>query len=160
MCQYCGCRDMPLLRDYTAEHERVVNLGGDAVRALDAGDVDRARDLAGRLTVELRSHWHGEEDGLFAQLLDCDHDLFAEYIDPLVDEHLVLGAFLDAMDLSAPEDQDRFRREVFALHRHISKEEDALFPASMTTLDGDQWDAAIAAWQRAHPGQRMLDTGV
>ena len=35
MCHYCGCRDMPLLRDYIAEHERVVNLGGAAVRVLD-----------------------------------------------------------------------------------------------------------------------------
>ncbi|ATD71355.1 hemerythrin [Gordonia sp. 1D] len=160
MCQYCGCRDMPLLRDYTAEHERAVNLGGDAVRALDAGDVDRARDLAGRLTVELRSHWRGEEDGLFSQLLDSEHDLFAEYIDPLVTEHRELGTFLDSMDLSIPEDRDRFRREVFALHRHIAKEEDALFPASVTTLDGDQWDAAIAAWEAAHPGERLLGTGI
>lgn len=32
MCHYCGCRDMPLLRDYIAEHERVINLGGAAVR--------------------------------------------------------------------------------------------------------------------------------
>ena len=56
MCQYCGCRDMPLLRDYTAEHERAVNLGGDAVRALDAGDSARAQDLAGRMAEELRAH--------------------------------------------------------------------------------------------------------
>ncbi len=45
MCHYCGCRDMPLLRDYIAEHERVINLGGAAVRALDRGDQDQARAL-------------------------------------------------------------------------------------------------------------------
>ncbi|MBD0860142.1 hemerythrin domain-containing protein [Gordonia sp. zg691] len=151
---------MPLLRDYTAEHERVVNFGGDAVRALDAGDLDRARDLAGRLADELRSHWRGEEDGLFAQLLDTEHDLFVEYIDPLVAEHRELGAFLASMDLADPADGDRFRDAVFALHLHIAKEEDALFPASVTTLDGDQWDAAIAAWHRAHPGEKMLETGI
>ncbi|MFW0792179.1 hypothetical protein AAFP30_00055 [Gordonia sp. CPCC 205515] len=92
---------MPLLRDYTAEHERAVNLGGDAVRALDA--------------------------------------------------------LLRSMDLSTPADQDRFRTEIFNLHEHIAKEEDALFPASVTTLDGDQWDAAMAAWQHAHPGEHMLN---
>ncbi|MEE3850201.1 hemerythrin domain-containing protein [Gordonia sp. LSe1-13] len=155
MCQYCGCREMPLLRDYTAEHERAVNLGGDAVRALDAGDLARAGDLAGRLAAELRSHWRGEEDGLFAELLAGD-DIFAEYIDPLIVEHRELAELLESMDLTMPPYQDRFRAAVFDLHEHIAKEEDALFPASVTTLDGDQWDAAIAAWQRAHPDSRLL----
>lgn len=147
---------MPLLRDYTAEHERAVNLGGDAVRALDVGDIEQARELARRLADELRTHWQGEEDGLFAGLLGSD-DLFAEYIDPLVVEHRDLDAFLGSMDLAQPADQERFRTEIFNLHEHIAKEEDALFPASVTTLDGDQWDAAMAAWQRAHPGAEMLD---
>ena len=26
MCHYCGCREIPLLRDYIAEHERVINI--------------------------------------------------------------------------------------------------------------------------------------
>ena len=34
MCHYCGCREMPLLH-YIAEHERSINHGGAAVRALD-----------------------------------------------------------------------------------------------------------------------------
>ncbi|NLU84168.1 hemerythrin domain-containing protein [Rhodococcus sp. HNM0569] len=146
---------MPLLRDYTAEHERAVNLGGDAVRAMDAGDLARAAGLARALADELRTHWQGEENGLFAELLASD-DMFADYIAPLVAEHRDLDAFLRTMDFSAPADRESFRGAVFDLHEHIAKEEDALFPASVTTLDGDQWDAAIAAWQRAHPGERML----
>lgn len=93
--------------------------------------------------------------GLFTQLLDED-DIFAEYIDPLVQEHRDLDAFMVSMDLSNPADQTRFRDEVSALHEHIAKEEDSLFPASVTTLSGDQWDAAIAAWYTAHPGATML----
>ena len=93
---------MPLLRDYTAEHERAVNLGGDAIRALDADDRDAAHRLPARLAIELRSHWRGEEDGLFAQLLDTDRDLFAGCIDPLIAEHRDLDAFLTSMDLSIP----------------------------------------------------------
>lgn len=155
MCQYCGCRDMPLLRDYTAEHERAVNLGGDAVRALDAGDSARAQDLAGRMAEELRAHWRGEEDGLFAALLGND-DVFAEFIEPLVAEHRELDAFLTALDLTRSADRQRLRSEVFDLHEHIAKEEDSLFPASVTTLDGAEWDAAIDGWQRAHPGARLL----
>ena len=26
----------------------------------------------------------------------------------------------------------------------------------LTTLDGDEWNAAIAGWQDAHPGQSMI----
>jgi len=70
MCHYCGCRDMPLLRDYIAEHERAVNLGGAAVRALDRGEQDKARALLASMAEELDSHWRGEEDGLFAVMAD------------------------------------------------------------------------------------------
>lgn len=157
MCQYCGCRDMPLLRDYTAEHERATNLSGDAVRALDAADTATATRLAAELADELRSHWQGEENGLFAQLLDAG-DEFADFIEPLVDEHRELDDFLRTMDLETPCDQERFRKEVFDLREHIAKEEDSLFPASVTALGGDQWDAAINAWQQAHPGATLLES--
>ena len=33
MCHYCGCRQIPLIRDYIAEHERVMDFAEDAVRA-------------------------------------------------------------------------------------------------------------------------------
>ena len=42
------------------------------------------------------------------------------------------------------------------LYEHISKEEDGLFPASLTSLSGDEWDAAMDAWHEAHPGTRMI----
>lgn len=45
MCHYCGCRELPLLRDYIAEHERAMDHGGEAVRALDRGEHERAREL-------------------------------------------------------------------------------------------------------------------
>lgn len=157
MCQYCGCREMPLLRDYTAEHERATNLSGDAVRALDVGDVATATRLAAELADELRTHWQGEEDGLFAQLLESG-DEFAAFIEPLVAEHRSLAAFLRSMDLTVPADRERFRTEVFDLREHIAKEEDSLFPASLTTLGGEQWDAAIGAWQQAHPGKTLLES--
>ncbi|MFZ2510812.1 MAG: hemerythrin domain-containing protein [Gordonia sp. (in: high G+C Gram-positive bacteria)] len=157
MCQYCGCRDMPLLRDYTAEHERATNLSGDAVRALDAADTMTANRLAAALADELRSHWQGEENGLFTQLLESG-DEFAEFINPLIAEHRELDAFLRTMDLDTSADQERFRKEVFDLREHIAKEEDSLFPASVTALGGIQWDAAINAWQQAHPGATLLES--
>ncbi|BBZ63562.1 hemerythrin domain-containing protein [Mycolicibacterium monacense] len=152
MCQYCGCRDIPLLRDYIAEHERVVNIGGSAVRALDRGECDRARELLAAMADELRSHWRGEEDGLFTVM--ARDELFAEHITPLVREHRELEEFLDTVDVSDPGDQELIRKAVFDLYGHIAKEEDGLFPASLTALDGSEWDEAIAAWERAHPGGR------
>jgi hypothetical protein len=42
------------------------------------------------------------------------------------------------------------------LTEHISKEEDGLFPASVVTLGGAEWDASVAAWSEAHPGEKMI----
>ena len=154
MCHYCGCREMPLLRDYIAEHERAVNHGGDAVRALDHGDLGRARELLAAMAEELGSHWRGEEEGLFA-VMGSD-ELYAEHIAPLVREHRELQALLGSVELADPRDQDRVRRAVHDLHEHIAKEEDGLFPASLTALGGDDWDRAMGAWQRAHPGRDLI----
>jgi iron-sulfur cluster repair protein YtfE (RIC family) len=154
MCHYCGCRDMPLIRDYIAEHERATNLGGDAVRAINCGDLGRAAELLRAMGEELRSHWQGEEDGLFA-VMGRD-ELYAEHIGPLVREHRELEELLGAVDLSDPIDQERVRTAVFELHEHIAKEEDGLFPASLTTLNGDEWDASMQAWRDAHPGDTMI----
>ena len=157
MCQYCGCREMPLLRDYIAEHERALNYGGAAVRAMDRGEHDRAGELLAAMALELRSHWRGEENGLFA-VMGAD-DSFAEHIAPLVREHRELDGLLETVDLSDAGHRDSVREAVFDLREHIAKEEDGLFPAALTSLDGEQWDAAMAGWQQAHPGQRMISTG-
>ncbi|MCV7319334.1 hemerythrin domain-containing protein [Mycolicibacterium confluentis] len=155
MCQYCGCRDIPLLRDYIAEHERVINCGGEAVRALDRGEYGQARSLLAEMAEELRSHWRGEEEGLFVVMAAAD-DLYGDYIAPLVREHRDLDALLESVDLSDPDDQARIRAAMDELYEHIAKEEDGLFPASLTALDGEQWDAAISGWQAAHPGQHLI----
>ncbi len=150
MCHYCGCREIPLLRDYIAEHERVINHGGAAVRALDQGDPAQAHAEVALMYDELRAHWEGEETGLFAVMMA--DDLFAEHIGPLIAEHRELAALLESVDLTFAADQDRFRAAFDELYEHIAKEEDGLFPASLTALDGDAWDTAILAWRRAHPG--------
>jgi len=154
VCHYCGCRDMRLLRDYIAEHERATNLGGDAVRAMDRGEYEQAKELLAATGTELRSHWQGEENGIFAVM--GREELYAEHIGPLVQEHRELEQLLQTMDLASGDDRDRVRKAVFDLHEHIAKEEDGLFPASLTALSGAEWDEAMAAWQDAHPGQHMI----
>ncbi|MEV5611934.1 hemerythrin domain-containing protein [Streptomyces sp. NPDC052225] len=149
MCHYCGCREIPLIKEFIAEHERVTDAAGDAVRALERGDAVAARVLVDTMAAELAAHWKGEEDGLFAAM-HADPE-YAGYIDALVAEHRELAALLPELDLTDPGDVRRFKEAADELHRHIAKEEDGLFPASLTALNGDDWDASMAAWRAAHP---------
>ena len=157
MCQYGGCRDIPLLRDDIAGHMPVFHHGGSASRALGDGDRPKARAELAAMAAELRAHWLGEETGLFAVM--SRDELFVEHITPLIAEHRELGALLDTVDLELAADRDRIRVAFDELYEHIAKEEDGLFPAALTNLDGDDWDTAIAAWHRAHPGRSMIAEG-
>jgi hemerythrin-like domain-containing protein len=154
MCHYCGCRHVSLIRDYIAEHERVTDLGGDAVRAIDAGDVDTAQRYVGEMAALLAAHWQGEENGLF-RVMQREAE-YAAYIAPLVDEHRELARLLATVDLGDAVDQQRIRVALTELDEHISKEEDGLFPASLTALSSSDWDEAMAAWSKAHPGATMI----
>lgn len=154
MCHYCGCRHIPLIRDYIAEHERVTDLAGDAVRAIDAGDLEKARRCLAQMAAELDSHWRGEENGLFRVM--AREEEYADYIAPLVSEHRELAELLASVDVADPGDQKRIRAAVTELGEHISKEEDGLFPASLIALTGRDWDASIAAWHDAHPEGSLI----
>ncbi|MGV0787773.1 hemerythrin domain-containing protein [Mycolicibacterium sp. XJ2] len=149
---------MPLIRDYIAEHAYVLNLGGEAVRRIDRGDLDAARQLLAQMAEELSTHWRGEENGLFKVLLR--EELFAEHIEPLIREHRALAILLASVDLTREADRQAIRDAVEDLWEHTRKEEDGIFPASITELDGDDWDAAIFAWHEAHPGRGMVKWGV
>jgi len=149
MCHYCGCREIPLIREFIAEHESVTDTAGNALRALDHGDRELAGELVARMGLELHAHWQGEEDGLFA-VMGGDAE-YADHIGALVREHRELAVFLGRVDLGRAEDVVQLREAVDELHRHIAKEEDGLFPASLTALSGEEWDRSMAAWRSAHP---------
>ena len=154
MCHYCGCRHVSLIRDYIAEHEHVTDRGGDAVRALDVGDVEKARRCIEEMAVLLTAHWQGEENGIF-RVMQREPE-FGDYIAPLVEEQRELADLLATVDVGDAIDQRRFRLAVTELHEHISKEEDGLFPASLTAMSGRDWDESIAAWHDAHPGAELM----
>lgn len=145
---------MPLIQDYIAEHDHAVDVSAEAIKAMDAGDHARTRELLGQLAENLKAHWKGEEEGLFRQLLE--RDLYEDHIRPLIEEHRALEKFLAEVDVTDPAQQQRLRDEVLELREHILKEEDGIFPASITALDGTEWDAAISAWHDAHPGADMI----
>lgn len=151
MCFYCGCREIPLLSDYIAEHERVTDLGAQLTEALRLGDHPAAKQLLAEVAAELDSHWRGEEGGLFTAMREDEG--YRGYIDKLIEEHRELRELLATADLAAPGDQERIIAAMEELHAHIAKEEDGLFPASLTAMSGEQWDRAIAAWQDAHAAE-------
>jgi len=157
VCHYCGCRQLPLIIDLIAEHDSATALGVRALEAMDRDDLEAADDLLAQLAHELRAHWQGEEDGLFHAMRSSAE--YAEYIDVLVREHRALEALLAATDLTSPSDREAVRAAISELAEHIKKEEDGLFPASLTALSGDAWDQAIAAWQVAHPGSTLQTQG-
>ena len=154
MCHYCGCRQIPLIRDYIAEHERATDHGDRALRAIAAGDLASAQAHVDAMAVELRSHWQGEENGVFAVMMG--DETYREHLEPLVAEHRELDALLATLDVTRTEDQWVLREQLAELAEHISKEEDGIFPATLVEFDGDEWDAAIDAWHAAHPGRSLI----
>ena len=154
MCHYCGCRQIPLIRDYIAEHEHVLDLGERALEEMGRGELDDAQATVDQMRAELRSHWQGEEDGVFA-LMRGD-ELYRQHIDPLIAEHRELDELLRTMDVRDEHQLAVLQEQVAELRVHISKEEDGIFPVTLVEFSGPEWDAAIDAWQRAHPGQQLI----
>jgi iron-sulfur cluster repair protein YtfE (RIC family) len=146
---------MPLIRDYIAEHERATDHADRVMRALDHGDIDDARVHLKAMADELASHWKGEEGGVFT-VMAAEEQQYAEYVAPLIQEHRELEELLATIDLSDPAEQDRFRHAAAELAEHITREEDGLFPATLTALSGVEWNQAIEAWYAAHPGGTMM----
>lgn len=155
MCTYCGCNDIPLIKEFVTEHEVALELAGDAAEALREGAVLRARGRLDLLARQLEAHWRGEEQGLFAAMREDPQ--YVEYLDELTGDHARLRALLGQADPAVALDRAHLLAAFDDLRVHIAKEEDGLFPASLTTLSGEQWDAAMAAWRLAHPDDASLD---
>jgi len=154
VCHYCGCRQVPLIRDYIAEHESVLALGLEALRQIGLGQLDQAQQTVALMRAELQAHWQGEENGVFAVMRE--DPMYAEHIDTLIAEHRELDALLGRIDLTDAGDQVVLREQVEDLRLHISKEEDGIFPVTLVELSGPEWDLAIAAWHEAHPGRELI----
>lgn len=156
MCQYCGCHENTIIGRLSAEHDALVDLTGDLVRAVDRGDPDTASALALRARDMLHPHTSAEERGLFAALR-LEEEAYADTIDRLCGEHTTLDGMIDRIvdgDLSLGREFARGLRD------HIDREENSLFPASVVTIiDGDVWDRIEAddAAARGEPAPRPHD---
>ncbi len=156
MCHYCGCRAMPLIRDYVAEHERASDLGDHALRAIDQGDLGAASEF---IDAMARKYWSAT--GRARRTAFSESWQRVRSSTPTTSRRSSSSTVSwrncwQRSNVSDPDDQHRLRVAFEQLTEHISKEEDGLFPASVVTMGGAEWDASVAAWSEAHPGEKMI----
>ena len=136
MCEYCGCRAIPVIGRFSAEHYAIVNLAGDLKRAIERGS--GVAEAAKALDAVLFPHTEAEEVGLFVEMRT--DDTYTETIDSLCAEHEQLDDQLTRIADGAHSEYEAFEH---ALRRHIDREENGLFPAAAVSLDGDQWERVV-----------------
>ena len=99
MCNYCGCRDFPLIARLTAEHETIADAAGRLRDAIsDGGDAPARLD---DLLALLLPHTSTEETGLFTDLRV--EGSLTEAVDKLCAEHDDIHGVLGAVDRVNPD---------------------------------------------------------
>jgi hemerythrin-like domain-containing protein len=136
VCNYCGCRDFPLIACLTDEHEAIADAAGRLRRAITHGEAKPLAALDVLLTL-LIPHTSTEESGLFVELRA--EGSLTEAVDKLCAEHDDIHGVLTAVDRAAP-DWRAVLAALDRLHRHIDNEEHGLFPAAVIALPIDAWD--------------------
>jgi hemerythrin-like domain-containing protein len=139
MCDHCGCEAVQAIADLTAEHDVIVTLSGQARRALQAGALELAADLARDIASVLAPHTFVEEGALFPAMAKE----YGDHVRGLLDEHRVIEAVLARAADGTPTDPawpGLLERTLILLREHILKEQDGLFPAALAILGPDQWD--------------------
>jgi hemerythrin-like domain-containing protein len=150
MCDYCGCQDVPVIAELTAEHDRLRELGRALASAARADDRAAVRHHAWTMRQVLGPHTAVEEGALFPALA-------AEYPDKmaaLTEEHRSIDRTLDALSHEPlPADwRERVSAAVHNLFEHILKEQDGVFPAALATLGPPEWDALAVVRERVGSG--------
>jgi hemerythrin-like domain-containing protein len=146
MCDYCGCRSMPVIADLSDDHERILVLADDIRRALAAGAIDAATTTLGHLRDVLAVH-HAVEEASILPALAAEG--LTEQTDSQASEHeasaMALAGLHDASDPSLP-------RLLDEIHDHIAREEYDLFPAALLAIGQGDWDRVErrAAEARTH----------
>ncbi len=143
MCDYCGCRDFPLIGRLSEEHREIGETAGELRRAVNDNRYGDAGRLLEELLGRLLPHTATEESGLFAELR-AEGSLAAE-VDRLCAEHDDIHGVFGAVDRENP-DWAVVLEALSKLRHHIDHEEHGLFPASIIMLP-------IAAWDRITPEQ-------
>lgn len=139
MCEHCGCQALQTIDELTREHDAALGHVRTAELAATAGDLAGARAACAALDRLLAPHTAVEEEGLFPALAR-EHPA---HVAVLVDGHrLVHGALAQLADDASDAWPARLVEALGVLRRHIAKEQDGLFPASLTSLTPSDWEAA------------------
>jgi hemerythrin-like domain-containing protein len=136
VCNYCGCRQFPLIGRLTTEHEAIANAAGRLRDAVTKGG-DDPLVLLDELLDLLLPHTATEEDGLFTELRA--EGSLVDAVDQLCAEHKDIHGVLAGVDRSAP-DWPAVLAALQRLRRHIDNEEHGLFPAAVIALPIPAWD--------------------
>jgi hemerythrin-like domain-containing protein len=150
MCEYCGCQDIPVIAELTAEHDALRGLAREVAAAARADDLGAVRALAAEIRGVLGPHTAVEEGGLFPALAA---DFPAQVATLIAEHHDIDAAFEEvAGDTPAAGWPARLVAAVEHLFEHILKEQDGVFPAALANLGPAQWDAVAAARSTAGSG--------
>lgn len=151
MCEYCGCQQIASIGELTREHDAVVAEIAEVRGFLRDQDVEGAVKTSRRIAEILGPHTAVEEGGLFP-LMSAE---FPDHIQALEHEHRVIEAVLDEAAEVTPSDPGwpaRLLTALDTLRDHILKEQDGVFPASLSVLDAEGWEQVEAARARAGSG--------
>lgn len=142
MCNYCGCREFPLIAQLTEEHEEIESVAAALGHAITDGRLADAAQLLDRLVELLTPHTALEEDGLFAAVRA--EGSLAAGVDRLCVEHSDIHGVLGSVNRAAP-DWSSVSTALTRLRRHIENEEQGLFPAAVIALSIAEWDRITPA---------------
>ncbi len=148
MCEYCGCQQIASIGELTREHDAVVAEIAEVRSFLRDHDVEGAAKTARRIAEILGPHTAVEEGGLFPLM----SEEFPDHVEALESEHRVVEAVLAEAAEGTPSDPSwpsRLLAALDTLRDHILKEQDGLFPASLSVLDTDGWERVEAVRARA-----------
>lgn len=151
MCEYCGCRSLASIEELTREHDRALEHISTARTAARDHDLDLARTACAELTALLAPHTAVEEEALFPAMAR-EHPA---HVDRLQREHVHVHAVLDELSGAVRDGWPaRLHEAMHVLREHIAKEQDGLFPAALTSLGSDDWEAVEAVRARVGSGLR------
>jgi len=149
MCEYCGCQEVDVIGELTREHDLAVNMFADIRARIACADIAGAAEGARAIASVLRPHTVVEEQGLFPRLA-AD---FPDQVAALEAEHRQIEAVLAEAAATTPADPTwpaRLVDTLDLLREHILQEQDGAFPAALTTLSSDDWEAVEAVRTGAH----------
>ncbi|MEO6701758.1 MAG: hemerythrin domain-containing protein [Jatrophihabitantaceae bacterium] len=139
MCEYCGCQNVPAIAALTAEHDGLRGVAREAADAARCGDRTAAAGAARRLLTLLHPHTEIEERALFPAMAGE----FADHVASLQDDHRRIEATLTLLADPAAEAEgwaQDLEAALSELFTHILREQDGLFPSSLSVLTPADWD--------------------